>query len=69
MSKVIKFLIFIIVSMALLADTVFIIWATNLNALVVAPALLSASYLVYLAAHYTILKSETATAVGDPNEK
>jgi len=55
--------------MALLADAIFVIWATNLNALVVAPALLSASYLVYLAAHYTILKSETATAVGDPNEK
>jgi membrane-bound acyltransferase YfiQ involved in biofilm formation len=69
MPKVIRFLIFIIISMALLADVVFIIWATNLNALVVAPALLSACYLAYLAAHYTISKSKTVNATGELSEK
>jgi len=43
-------------SIALLADVAFIVWATSLNFLIVMPALLSACYLAYLAAQYTILK-------------
>ena len=49
-------------SVTLLADVVFIVWATQLNVLIVAPALLSACYLTYLVAHYTILKAEITNA-------
>ena len=42
--------------MALLADVAFIIWTTQLNLLVVVPAALSAAYLSYVAAYWTILK-------------
>ncbi len=56
MKKVVKFLIFIVSVMALLADVAFIIWATQLKLLITVPAVLSAAYLSYLAAYWTILK-------------
>jgi hypothetical protein len=56
MPKVVKFLIFIAVSMALLADVVFIIWATQWQLLIVLPVVLSAADLSSLAAYWTILK-------------
>ena len=54
-TKVIKFVIFIMCSMALLADVVFIAWATR-NLLIVVPVTLAAAYLAYAAAHWTIPK-------------
>lgn len=42
--------------MALLADVVFIIWATQWKLLIVVPVVLSAAYLAFLAAYRTILK-------------
>jgi hypothetical protein len=42
--------------MSLLADVVFIIWATQWKLLIVVPAILSAAYLAFLAAYRTILK-------------
>jgi len=56
MPKVIKFVIFIACSMALLADVAFIIWGTQFNLLIVLPSVLSAAYLSYAAACLTILK-------------
>jgi hypothetical protein len=56
MPKVLRFLIFITISMALLADVAFIIWATQWKLLIVVPIVLSAVYLVLLAAYRTILK-------------
>ncbi|MFZ0064821.1 MAG: hypothetical protein WAK90_01505 [Pseudolabrys sp.] len=56
MPKVIKFVIFIVCTMALLADVAFIILATQFNLLIVLPSVLSAAYLCYAAAHLTILK-------------
>jgi len=56
MSNLAKTLFFMLASIALLADVSFIVWATSLNFLIVVPALLSACYLAYLAAQYTILK-------------
>lgn len=56
MPKVIKFVIFIVCTMALLADVAFIILATQFNLLIVLPSVLSAAYLSYAAAHLTILK-------------
>ena len=47
-------------SVTLLADIVFIVWETQLDVLIVVPALLSAGYLAYLVAHYTILGMATA---------
>ena len=55
MTKVIKFLIFIVCSIALLADVAFIAWATR-NLLIVVPVTLAAAYLAYAAAHWTISK-------------
>ena len=54
-TKVIKFLIFIACSIALLADVAFIAWATR-NLLIVVPVTLAAAYLAYAATHWTILK-------------
>ena len=56
MPKVVNLLIFIAVSAALLADVAFIIWAMQWKLLIVVPAVLSAAYLSFLAAHWTILK-------------
>jgi hypothetical protein len=56
MPKVVNLLIFIAVSMALLADVAFIIWATQWKLLIVVPSVLSAIYLVFLAAYRTIVK-------------
>jgi len=42
--------------MALFADVAFIIWGTQFNLLIVLPSALSAAYLSYAAAHFTILK-------------
>jgi hypothetical protein len=56
MPKVVKFLIFIVCCIALLADVAFIIWTMQLKLLIVVPAVLSAAYLSYLAAYWTILK-------------
>ena len=58
MANLIKSLVFILVSGALLVDLGFIIWATKSNFLIVLPAVLSAFYLVYLAAYYTILTAD-----------
>ena len=49
-------MIFITISMALLADVIFIIWATQWKLLIVVPVVLSAAYLAFLAAYRTILK-------------
>ena len=54
-AKVIKFLIFIVCSVALLADVAFVAWATR-NLLIVVPVTLAAAYLASAAAHWTILK-------------
>jgi hypothetical protein len=56
MPKVMRFLIFITISMALLADVVFIIWATQWKLLIVVPVVFSAAYLALLAAYRTILR-------------
>ena len=53
-AKVIKFLIFIVCSVALLADVAFVAWATR-NLLIVVPVTLAAVYLALLTAHWTIL--------------
>ena len=54
-TKFIKFVIFIVCSMALLADVAFVAWATR-NLLVVVPVALAAVYLAYAAAHWTFPK-------------
>ena len=58
MWTLVKPLLFMLASAALLADVVFIFWATKLNLLIVVPAVLSACYLSYVAAHYTILDED-----------
>ena len=52
----VNFLIFWASCVFLLADAVFIGWATQLDLLVAVPAALSAVYLMYVAAHFTILE-------------
>ncbi|HXX07970.1 MAG TPA: hypothetical protein VEH78_07420 [Pseudolabrys sp.] len=44
---------------ALLADAVFIVWATKVNFWVVAPSLLGAGYLIYLVVYYLRFDGET----------
>jgi hypothetical protein len=56
MPSPVKLLVFALISVALLADVVFIVWATSFNFLIVVAAVFSACYLVYLTAYYTILK-------------
>ena len=56
MPKIIKFLIFVVSFAALWADVAFIVWGTQFNFVIVVPATLSAAYLSYAAARWTILK-------------
>ena len=56
MPDLVRLLLLMLASAVLLADVGFIIWATKLNFLIVVPALLSACYLFYIAAHFTIIK-------------
>lgn len=56
MAKTVKFLILIACVVGLFADVAFIVWATKLNLLIVVPAVLSAVYLSYVAAYWTVLK-------------
>jgi hypothetical protein len=56
MSDLVKSLLFMMVTVVLLADVTFIVWATKFNFLIVVPVVLSAAYLVYMAADRTILK-------------
>src|SRR5262249_48918450 len=53
-AKIVKFLILLLVSVALVTDVAFITWATKLNFFIVVPVVLSAAYLAYMAAHMTI---------------
>jgi hypothetical protein len=55
MPKIVKFLIFVVSSMALLADVAFVVWATKFNFLIVTPVVVSAAYLSYLVAYCTIM--------------
>ena len=56
MPKIIKFLIFVVSFAALWADVAFIVWGTQFSLVIVVPATLSAAYLSYAAARWTILK-------------
>ena len=58
MPKAVKFLFLGALCLALLADVVFIIWATQSNFLIVLPAVLSAAYLSYVTAYWTIFASD-----------
>jgi len=56
MPKIVKFLIFVVSFVTLWADVAFIVWGTQFNFVIVVPATLSAAYLSYAAARWTILK-------------
>jgi hypothetical protein len=58
MSKIVKFATFIACSGLLLADVLYVAWATKLNLLIVVPVALSAAYLSYAAANWTILNRQ-----------
>jgi hypothetical protein len=54
MSTLVKALLFAVITVALFADVVFVVLATKFNFLIIVPVALSACYLAYMAAHYTI---------------
>jgi len=58
MPRPVKISLFVVICGALLVDVVFVGWATKLNLLIVVPVALSAVYLCYFAAHYTIFEGE-----------
>jgi hypothetical protein len=62
-TKVIKVLIFIVCSVAVLADVAFVAWATR-NPLIVVPVTLAAAYLAYAAARYTVFTMDGKNKIG-----
>jgi hypothetical protein len=59
MPQVAKLLIFGTACLLIWADFIFIAWATQLNPLISAPAVLAAAYLSYAVAHWTGLNDES----------
>jgi len=60
--KAVNFLIFAVSSLVLLADAVFIAVATKFDLYIVVPGTLSAAFLIYCAARFTILNEKEPPA-------